>query len=852
MFVIRMAWREMRASFGRLLFFFVCVALGVASIVVLRSVVQNVRVTLTREARAIVGADLIVQSGRPLPAEEAAELRAMLEAPDAGVRQSTEVIETQTMAAALDGQGSGRVRLVELRGVEASFPFYGTLELAGGQPYTHALLANHGALVSPEFLAEMGLRVGDTIRLAGQSFEIRGAVTRDRVQRSGGIAFGPRVHIDLADLRQTSLLGFGSRASYQLHLLVDEPRIGALSSRLRRGFPRDVATVRSWRSLEDRLGRNLTIAENYLSLVGFAIVVLGGVGVWSVTRVVVQQKIRSVAILKCLGASSQQVLGTYLLQVTCLALAGSVLGVALAFAAVAAIPPAALQPLGLTGASVTASAAAQGLAVGLLVSLLFALVPLLEVRRVKPLLLLRADTTATARRRDWASVTAGAAIAAALALVAVWQAGSLRAGLYVIGGLAAVSLLLLGAGRVLVAATMPLARSSRFAVRHAVISLGRPGNQTRVILMAVGLGCFFILAVRALQANLLHEFAVQIGGNAPDFVLIDIQQDQVAGVGETVAPYLTRPARFLPTLRARVAGVEGRRVHLPTIDDVRRQRRLTREYTLTYRDALQDNERLVDGRFWAGPLTTPRTSDGADTEVSIEREVSDEAQIGVGDLMRFSLAGHTISARVTSVREVIWDQTQNGGFIFVLRPGPAVERLPQSFLGFLEVDDDSAARGTMQRALVQRFPNVSAIDVTAVIDAIREIVDNATLAITIVGAVVLAGGVLILVGAVAMTKFQRLYETAIYRTLGASTRLVTAMVAVEYGMLGLLAGLLGAVGAFGMSWLLAEHLFEITWRPAVALLSAGVGLTAVTVSVVGLAASLDILWRKPLGVLRRE
>ena len=260
----------------------------------------------------------------------------------------------------------------------------------------------------------------------------------------------------------------------------------------------------------------------------------------------------------------------------------------------------------------------------------------------------------------------------------------------------------------------------------------------------------------------------------------------------------------------------------------------------------------MDGRFWAGPLTTPQTSDGADTEVSIEREVSDEAQIGVGDLMRFSLAGHTISARVTSVREVIWDQTQNGGFIFVLRPGPAVERLPQSFLGFLEVADDPTAQGTVQRALVQRFPNVSAIDVTAVIDAIREIVDNATLAITIVGAVVLAGGVLILVGAVAMTKFQRLYETAIYRTLGASTRLVTAMVAVEYGMLGLLAGVLGAVGAFGMSYLLAEHLFEITWRPAVALLSAGVGLTAATVSVVGLAASLDILWRKPLGVLRRE
>ena len=854
LFVLRMAWREMRASFGRLLFFFVCVALGVAAIVVLRSVVQSVRTTLMREARALVGADLIVQSGTPWSPEERETLRGLLRERTAGVLADTDVIETQTMAAAVEGRGSGAVRLVELRGVEAEFPYYGAIELASGQPYSHALLVSRGALVSPEFLAEMGLGVGDPIRLAGQTFQIRGAIVRDRAQRAGGIAFGPRVYIDLADLRQTTLLGFGSRASYQVLLRVEEPRIGMVSARLREWLRgrRDAGTVRSWRSLEDRLGRNLTIAENYLSLVGFAIVVLGGVGVWSVTRVVIQQKIKSVAILKCLGATWQQVLGTYLLQVSGLAAAGSALGVVVAVAAVAAIPPSALQPLGITRAGVTASAAVQGMGVGLLVSILFALVPLLEVRRVKPLLLLRTDTTFTARRRDWLSLSAAAATAAALALVAVWQAGSLRAGLYVSGGLAVVSILLLIAARVLVRATQPLTRSSRFPLRHAVISLGRPGNQTRVILMAVGLGCFFILAVRALQSNLLQEFEAQLGGSSPDFVLIDVQRDQVQGLGEAVAPFATDPPRFLPVLRARVSAVEGRRVQLPSIEAVRRHGHITREYTLTYRDALQDNERLIDGTFWSAPLTTPRTPDGADTEVSIEREVHDEASVDIGDLMRFSVAGHVLSARVTSIREVTWDQTQNGGFIFVLRPGPAVDRVPHSFIGFLEATDDPAAVGTMQRAIVNGFPNVSAIDVRAVIDSIRDIVDNATLAITIVGAVVLASGVLILVGAVAMTKFQRLYETAIYRTLGASTRLVTAMVAVEYGMLGLLAGVLGAAGAFGMSYVLARHLFEITWRPAPGVLSAGIGLTAAIVTLVGLTASIDILWRRPLGVLRRE
>ncbi len=429
-FAIRMAWRETRASWARLLFFFVCVALGVAAIVVLRSVVQNVRMTMTREARSLVGADLVVQSNRPWTDDTRGRLDAVLAT--ARVEARTELVETQTMAVAEGGKGTGRVRLVELRGVAPGFPFYGAIELAGGQPYSHALVAQHGALVPQEFLSELGLAAGDAVRLAGQSFTIRGVVVKDRVQRGGGaIAFGPRIYIDLADLRATSLLGFGSRAGHQVLLRVEEADIDALTRRLRRTFQRDVVNVRSWRTLEDRLGRNLTVAENYLSLVGFAVVVLGGIGVWSVTRVVVQQKMRSVAILKCLGASSRQVLGTYVLLVLWLSAAGSLLGVGMAAIGVASIPASVLEPMGITRAWITPSAAIQGVVVGLLVSLLFAMVPLLDVRRIKPILLLRADTRFTARQRDWQSWLAGTATAILLAVVAIWQAGSLQAGLFV-------------------------------------------------------------------------------------------------------------------------------------------------------------------------------------------------------------------------------------------------------------------------------------------------------------------------------------------------------------------------------------------------------------------------------------
>ncbi len=238
--------------------------------------------------------------------------------------------------------------------------------------------------------------------------------------------------------------------------------------------------------------------------------------------------------------------------------------------------------------------------------------------------------------------------------------------------------------------------------------------------------------------------------------------------------------------------------------------------------------------------------------MSIVEEVQRDAQVEVGDVMRFDIAGQIVAARVTSIRKVEWDETQNGGFFFVLRPGAVTARVPHTFVGFVETGGNPAARGALQRDLVAAHPNVSSIDVSAILDSIRAVVDNVTLGVTIVGAVTLIGGILILVGAVAMTKFQRLYEAAIYRTLGASTRLVGTMVALEYGVLGLLAGVLGAAGALGLSWALARWLFEIDWRPAPALLSAGVLITAVAVSIVGLIASIDVLVKKPLGTLRSE
>lgn len=845
-----MAWRETRAAWLRLTFFFLCVGLGVAAIVVLRSVVQQVRFTLTSEARALVAADIVVQSSRPFTDEQIARIDSL--AASGGAVASTRLVDTQTMASTSGDDAV--VKLVELRGVEADYPYYGALELQDGLTYSHELLRGHGAVVQPELLVFLDIDLGDTFQLAGEPFTVRGVIARDRVQR-GGIAFGPRVYVDLEDLRATSLLGFGSRASHQVLLRVDDvPRTSPLTESLRESFDGEFASVRSWETMEDRIGRNLETAENYLSLVGFAIVVLGGIGVWSVTRVLVQQKIRSVAVLKCLGASGASVLAVSLVQILGLAVVGSIVGLGIAVLALAAVPASVLEPLGVSSVSMTTSAALQGLAVGVLVSLLFALVPLLEIRQVKPLLLLRAHSSSTARQRSWQSWLAGGATGLVLALIAMWQADSILTGLYVSIAFAAIAGVLYAASAGLVKLTRPLVLSPRFALRHAAISLGRPGNQTRVILMAVGLGCFFIMGVRATQTSLLADLTSGISDRSPDFVLIDIQQDQVDGVQEVLAPFVSEPARIMPNMRGRVVAVEGQRLVLDSPQAVREHRRLSREYGLTFRDHLEANEELIAGRFWepTRDAMTASQPGAVDTEVSIEVDAQEDG-LSLGDIVRFDVAGMLISARVTSVRRVAWEDSQSGGFIFVLKPSQAVLRAPHSYVGFVQTrENDTSTGGGLQRQLVRAYPNVSVIDVRDIIATIRDIVDNVTVGITAVGIVTLVGGILILVGAVAMTKFQKIYEAAIYRTLGASSRLVASMLALEYGLLGALAGTLGAVGGTALSYGLSEHLFNIDWHPSPGLLVGGIVAAALIVSVVGVAASLDVLRRKPLATLRSE
>jgi putative ABC transport system permease protein len=839
-FALRMSLRELRASWRRLLLFFLCIALGVGGIVLLRSVLQDVRAGLSRDARSLIAADVVVSTSRPWdePTRQLVEKRIAA----ARVLARTDSIETNTMIRPADERPVAR--MAEVRGIGPGFPLYGAIDLQGGARYSYALLANHGALVRPELLVQLDLKLGDDILIGRDRFTVRGVVLGEPGRRLGAFSFGPRVLVSAADLEQAGLTGWGSRVSRQILLKLPEGTAPGLTAQLRGDLRGRFVNARSYLGTEDQVGEDLSRAENYLSLVGLVIVILGGIGVSSVTRVFVQQKVRTIAILKCLGATSRQVFVAYLAQAVLLGAAGCVLGVALAAGAVAALPlvfDAALVatlPHGLT-----TSAVAQGVAVGLLVAVLFSVVPLLDVRRVKPSLLLR-DSRGPSRPRDWLRWAAMAVLMAALVLITSWQAASLRVGLAVSVGLAGVALALHLVGLGLVRAVRPLAASRSVALRHAVLRLVRPGNQTRAVLLAVGLGAFFIVGVRSLQANLLREFSLAIDANGADMFLIDVQPAQSDGVKAFLDAHGSRGAALIPVLRARVVAVRGRNVNLEGYESVRGRGELGREFTITWRDRLSPNETVVDGRFW-GSGSNPAG------EVSIERNIRDRYRIAIGDVMRFDILGREVSARVTSVREVDFRDARRGGFIFVFRPG-LLDGAPATMIAPVRGPADPTARARMQRDLVDRFPNVSIIDLREILEVVQRVLSKVTLGVSVVGGLVLFTGVLILVGSVSMTRFQRIYEAAIFRTLGAGTRLLTLMTAFEYAVLGLLAGLVGSLAAIALSWYVTTRILTIRWLPNGEITVGGILLTTLLVAGVGLLASADILRRRPLGALRSE
>jgi len=844
-FVLNMAWREMRASWRRLLLFFLCIAIGVGSIVSLRSLVQNLKASVMREARTMLAADVQVGVHQPWKPETRASLERFSNLPV--VAGHTEVFETQTMARAANNQSAPPV-IIELRGVQEQFPLYGEVRLAGGTRYTHALLRDRGALAHPGVLARLNLKVGDEIKIGQLTFTIRGMIERFP---GGATRFEliPRVVVDLAEAPATGLAGFGSRVSYQWLLKAREGQDQAMVQELRREF----RTMRvdfwwSFRELQGVMSERLRLTEGFVGLVGLAILALGGIGVASVTRVFVQQKLKTIAILKCLGGENRRVLGAYLAQALALSLAGSGAGLLIASVITVLIPRYAAGRLPIELESgLTWQASVQGVGIGVMVALLFSAPLLLEIRQVKPILVLRQNTTARRRRIDWLRLGAWLLIAPALFGLAIWQSGSLRyAGIFL--GIAVATILILGlAGAALTHALRRVRRLPSFALRQGVSSLYRPGNQTRTILFAVGLGALFVIAVRIQQVNVMKEYDFDLSAASADMFLIDIQKDQRPAAETAITRLAEGAPTIIPIVQGRIIGLKRAPGNSSDLPREQIGRMLSWERRFTYRPHREESEEIIAGKFW-------EPQPAAEPEISVEERYARDLQLGLGDKLIFDFLGRRIEATVTSIRRVerrISPLAYLTRATVLFRPG-TLEAAPQFFIGAVKGPPPGATRAQLQREFVERFPNVTMIDAFDAIAEVRKRAGEISFAVSFIGGFVFLCGALILAGSVAMTKYQRLYEAAILKTLGAEKKLIVYITLIEYGVLGLLAGAIGSSAAIGLTWAISKYGVKIPWQLAPSVNLIGVVVTLLLVMTVGALSSWDVMTKKPLGILRAE
>ncbi len=839
-FIFNLTRREIRSSWRRLLFFFLCIAIGVGSVVALRSLIQNLSQSVGGDARALMTADIEVSSTNDFSPSDIQKIEEIINKSNI-VEDRNEAITTTAMArpAVADNE---TLSPVELKGIEPPFPLVGNFRISGGSQFDFKLLENGGTVVSPLLLDDLQLKVGDKIRIGEGEFEIR-ATFDEEPGGASGFRLGPRVFIEKKAFDSAGITTGGGRIRRRiLYRTSDNPT--EIVRQLRESLKGTILTVQSYRETQENLGEQFARTENYLSLTGLLILVLGGVGVWNVARVFVEQKRKSVAVLKCLGASGTKIITVYLLQILTLGLVGSLFGVFLAqcFLWFAQYKFNDALPASMSY-GVHFSTAWQGVLLGVLISLLFSALPLLQVRNIKPRLLLH-DAGGEKSRLDWTKTIFGVVSVVGLLALSAWQAGSLKVGAFFLVGLGATSAVLYLSAIGLTLILKKFRQFGSFSVRQAINSLYRPGNQTRIILLAVGLGAFVVMAVQSLQTNLVREFDFTRNQTLPSLFIIDVQKSQVDELRGILEEKTGEPAQTLPTIRARIAFVNGQPMDFSSRETRQQRGQIGREFAVTYRPNLDSNETVIAGDWW----TDGKIS--AVPEVSVEEEMAARLGVKVGDSITFDISGRQITVRVGNVRKIDLRNTRTV-FIFVFAPG-VLENAPQTFAANVLKKLPETERQRLQRTIIDKFPNVQIFDVADIVAAIQKLVDNFVLAISFVGSFVILSGILILVGSIALTKSQRIYENAVLKTLGAKRLTLAAILFAEYGLLGLLAGIIGAGFAVLLSFAVSKYIFDIAWEFDLNLTLLGILITAFLVTIVGAIASFDVLFRKPLATLRSQ
>jgi len=837
----RLAWRESRSARRRLLLYMSSISLGVAALVAIDSFAGNVERSIREQSKALLGGDVAFR-GR---AGFAPAADTLLDSLATDGRQLARLTSFASMAYV---PRTERTRLAQVRAVELGYPFYGTVVTKPDGMWT-ALHEGYNALVDPSLLLALDAQVGDTLSLGRARFRIAGVL--EVVPGDAGIAsaVAPRVFINRDYVPETELVVFGSRAEYEAILKLPEGAdpdafVEPLEERFRAMQVR-VETVR-----ENELDLTDAVGElgSFLGLVGLAALLLGGIGVASGVHAFVLRKIDTVAVLRCLGATSGQVLAIYAAQAALMGLAGAAVGAALGVLVQFALPALLADVLPVdVRVRLEPVAILTGLGAGLWVALVFALRPLVALRRVSPLQALRrtADPGAIAGHwREWPRLTVDLLIVLTVVGVAVTRAESVRDGVGMSVAIGAVLLALWSSAWLVSRVTRGVLRTRwRYVVRQGVANLSRPANQTAAVMLSLGFGVFLVGTLVVVQQNLLARFEFDAAASRGNVLFFDVQDDQVAGLDSLVRANDANVVQRTPIVTMRLAAVNGVPADTLMLDSTRARWAIRREYRSTYRDDMVPTETLVGGAWFdAAPRDTL-------AQVSMERDVATDLRVGVGDTLTWDVQGVRVATRVTSLREVNWARLEPN-FFAVFEPR-AVRRAPQMHVLLAEAPGTERTARVQQQA-VRTYPNVASIDLSLVRRTIGTIVDKAAVAVRFLALFSLAMAVPVLTSAVAATQRERLREGVLLKTLGATRRQVRRILLVEYALLGVLGSLTGLVLAYGGAWAAMRFIFESPMRAVGggALLVAAV-MTALA-TIIGLAGGRDVLRETPIAALRES
>jgi len=834
--IIKMAFRDFRKNISRLMLFVSSIVVGIAALVAISSFGENLTADIDNQAQELLGADLVLENSKPIGDQTLDSL---------AIDMASEV----NFASMVAFPKSGSSRLTQVRALEGAFPFYGFFETIPASGDADFRSGGKKALVEKTLMAQFNAQVGDLIKVGQVEFTIAGELQKVPGQTGITATVAPAVYIPQAYLEETGLVQYGSRVNYNRYFLfADKTDVDALIKPFEDSWEIERIDADTVEDRKRSTGSSFANLSNFLSLVAFIALLLGCVGVASAVNVFVKEKLASVAVLRCLGVSSKGVLLIYLTEIVIMGLSGAILGSLLGTLLQFVLPAVFSDFLPVkVSFGISWLSVGFGIVTGLFVSVLFALLPLLKVRNVSPMATLRPETADSTILKDplrWAVIVG--------ILTFIWGFSyyllsnvTLAFGftgfvVFAFGILWGVAQLIIWAVR----RFLPI--SFTYTLRQALANLYRPNNQTVSLIATIGLGTAMISTLYFLQNQLLQEARFADKEDQPNMLMFDIQTAQLEDVKNTIKAQdlpIMQEVAIVTMLLDEINGIDKKENEALSDEENYSRWLYNREFRVTYRDTLIDSETITSGEL------VPVGARGDSIFVSLEKGFGEGNGLKIGDEVVFNVQGRPIKTYVGSFRDVKFNQVSTN--FLVIFPAGVLEQAPKFHVLITKSKNDRQA-ADVQVQIVREFPNISIINLGTIVETLEEILGKISFVIQFMAFFSIATGILVLISSLIISKYQRMRESILLRTLGASSAIVTKINTLEYFFLGSLASMSGIILSFLATWLLSEFVFNIQFRGAwLEALMLYLAITFLTI-VLGWLNGRKIINQPPMEILRGE